>query len=438
MKVHDTTVPAGGFAPESAFLDCVHCGLCHSACPTYVELGTEADSPRGRIHLMHALQEGSLPVDAQAVHHLDLCLGCRGCETACPSGVQYGALIEAARPWIEARYRRHAGTRLRRCLTLGMLPYPRRLRAALAPVRLLERSGVLALGRRLVRRLPARWRYAASLLPDPLAARAVVPRETPADGSERERVQLLVGCVMPELFGGTVRSTLAVLARSGCAVSAPPGQGCCGALSLHAGDRATAERLARVNVDAFEPASGAAPVLVVNAAGCGAMMKEYGALLAGDAAYAARAARLAARVEDVTETLARVAAVPPAAAARPQRIAYHDPCHLAHAQGVRAAPRALLASIPGVTLVPMADEDLCCGSAGHYNVMHPDVARRLVARKVEAIIASGAELVATANAGCALQLEAGLRAVGVATPVRHVVDVLADAYGVGEQERPGT
>ncbi|MBI3769640.1 MAG: 4Fe-4S dicluster domain-containing protein [Deltaproteobacteria bacterium] len=427
--VEGAPLAGAGFAPEAAFLDCVHCGLCHSACPTYVELGTEADSPRGRIHLMHALQDGTLPLDAAAVQHLDLCLGCRGCETACPSGVHYGALIEAARPWIEERYRRPVTTRLRRGLALTILPYPRRLRLALAPLHFLERLGVLAVARTLLRQLPARWRYRASLLPDPLPAPAAVPLETPARGVERTCVQLLVGCVMPELFGDTVRSTLEVLARNGCRILAPADQVCCGALSLHAGDRATAVRLACANVDAFEPrAAGPAIPLVVNASGCGAMMKEYAALLADEPAHAERAARLAARVEDATELLVRLPLAAPRAAAPARRVAYHDPCHLAHAQGVRQPPRALLASLPGVTLVSMADEDLCCGSAGHYNVMHPDLAARLAARKVEAMRASAVDVIATANAGCALQLEAGLRAAGVALRVRHVLDLLADAY----------
>jgi len=424
-----------GFAAATAFLECVHCGLCHSACPTYLELGTEADSPRGRIHLMSALQAGTLALDAAAVRHLDLCLGCRGCETACPSGVRYGSLIEAARPWIEAHHRRPLATRFRRRLALAVLPHPSRLRRALAPLRLLERFGVLAAVRRLRSRLPARWRYRLSLLPEPLPQPATVPVATPPRGAERAHVQLLVGCVMPELFADTVRSTLEVLTRNGCWVTAPPGQGCCGALGLHAGDRAAATRLARANVDAFEPPSAertAAPPLVVNAAGCGAMMKEYGHLLADDPAYAARAARLAARVEDATELLARLPLIVPRGGLPPCRIAYHDPCHLAHAQGVRRQPRTLLAAIDGVTLVAMADEDLCCGSAGHYNVMHPDLAERLVARKVEAIRASGADVVATANAGCALQLEAGLRAAGLAVRVRHVLDLLADAYRAAE------
>ena len=433
-----TRVPPGGFAPLAGFLDCVHCGLCHSACPTYAELATEADSPRGRIHLMRSFQEGTLALDAEAVRHLDLCLGCRGCETACPSGVRYGTLIEAARPWIEAHYRRPVGTRLRRRAALALLPYPRRLRVALAPLRVLERLGALAQARRLLRRLPPRLRYLAGLVPAPLAPPARLAAETAARGGERAQVQLLAGCVMPELFAATARNTVAVLAANGCRVLVPAGQGCCGALSLHAGDRRTAERLARANVDAFEvtaavhagvpAAGGGGPALVVNAAGCGAMMKEYGVLLANDPAYAARASALAARVRDATEFLAALPLRVPAGGGRAQRVVYHDPCHLAHAQGIRRAPRDLLAAIPGITLVTMDDEDLCCGSAGHYNVMQPAMAHRLVARKVAAIRASGADLVATANAGCALQLEAGLRAVGLPTRVRHVLDLLADAY----------
>jgi glycolate oxidase iron-sulfur subunit len=411
-------------APEQ-LLDCVHCGLCHSACPTYVELGTEADSPRGRIHLMRALRDGSLALDAEAVRHIDLCLGCRGCETACPSGVRYGALIEAARPWIEERYRRPLGTRLRRRLALALLPYPHRLRLVLAPLRLLERLGILDLVRRAARRLPPRWRYVAALLPSSLARPRLAAR-IPARGVPRATVELLAGCVMRELFGATTRSTVEVLVRNGFAIEVPPRQGCCGALSLHAGDRATAERLARANVDAFT--GGADVPLVVNAAGCGAMLREYAALLAHDPAYADRALALARRVRDVTELLAARPLAVSAPSGPARRVAYHDPCHLAHAQGVRTAPRQVLAAIPGLVLVPMEDEDLCCGSAGHYNVMQPDMARRLVARKVEAIRASGADLVATANAGCALQLEAGLRAAGLDTPVRHVVDLLADCY----------
>jgi len=424
-------IPAGGFAPTETFLDCVHCGLCHSACPTYVALGTEADSPRGRIHLMRALQEGQLAVDDEAVRHLDLCLGCRGCETACPSGVAYGTLIEAARPWIEARHRRPFVERGWRWLTIAVLTSPRVLRVLLMPLRMLEVVGVLALLRRVARHLPVALRSAIQLIPVPLTAPATLPAATVPVGPERATVQVLAGCVMPEMFGDTVRNTVSVLATNGCRVLVAEGQGCCGALALHAGDRTRALAQARRTLDAIAaatPATGVPPPIVVNAAGCGALMKEYGALFADDPARADIARAVAARVRDATELLAELGlrALPTTGIVR--RVAYHDPCHLAHAQGIRSAPRALLAAIPGITLVPMDDEDLCCGSAGHYNVTQPAMARTLVARKVAAIRASGADLVATANAGCALQLEAGLRAAGLDVPVRHVVDLLAEAY----------
>jgi len=415
-----------GFLPTEQLLDCVHCGLCHSACPTYVELGTEADSPRGRIHLMAALQDDTVALDDAVVEHLDLCLGCRGCETACPSGVRYGALIEAVRPWIEARHRRPATARMRRWVTLGVLPYRGRVALLLAPLRLLDRWGLLARLRGAAQRLFPSLRYVLGLLPSPLV-RAVVPARVPAEGASRQSARLLVGCVMPELFGATVNNTIDILRRVDVTVLVPRRQGCCGALSLHAGDRETARRLARANIEAFETSDPLAPI-VVNAAGCGACLREYGELLADDPRYAARARRLAARVRDVTE-IVEVGSLPPfPPASGSHRVAYHDPCHLAHAQGIRDAPRRLVAAIPGLTLVPMEDEDLCCGSAGHYNVMQPAMARRLVTRKVAAIRASGADVVATANAGCALQLEAGLRAEGLDIPVRHVVDLLADAY----------
>jgi glycolate oxidase iron-sulfur subunit len=338
--------------------------------------------------------------------------------------VRYGALIEAARPWIEARQQRPLAVRVRRRLALALLPHRARLRLALAPLRLAERLGLLGLARRLAGVLPAGVSYLVQLLPVPLRASARLAADTAAEGNERAAVALLAGCVVPELCAATCEATVAVLTANGCRVRVPPAQGCCGALALHAGHRAEAEALARRNVEAFADA----PVIVANAAGCGAMMKEYGALLADDPRYAARAAALAARVRDVSELLAALPLRAPRSHGRRLRVAYHDPCHLAHAQGIRAAPRTLLRAIPGIELVPMDDEDLCCGSAGDYNLMQPELARRLLARKVAAIRASGAELVATANSGCALQLEAGLRLAGVTVPVRHVVDLLAAAY----------
>ncbi|MCC6848091.1 MAG: 4Fe-4S dicluster domain-containing protein [Deltaproteobacteria bacterium] len=418
-------LPPGGFVPTERLLDCVHCGLCQTACPTYLTLGTEADSPRGRIHLMRALQEGRLTLDADAVGYLDRCLGCRGCETACPSGVAYGELIEAVRPWVEARYRRPLPERWRRRLIVRALTTPRLLRALVTPLRALDRLGLLASGRALAARVVP----GARLLPTSVPPRAAPPSAIAAGDARAAPVHLVPGCVMPELCGDTVRSTARVLAANGWRVIVPPAVGCCGALALHAGERGAALAAARRTLDALVAAAPTddGPPIVVTAAGCGAMMKGWGALFTEDPARAAAAASVAHRVRDATELLAsRPLRVP--AALPPRRVAYHDPCHLAHAQGIRDAPRALLAAIPGVTLVAMEDEDLCCGSAGHYNVMQPAMARTLVARKVAAIRASGVDLVATANAGCALQLAAGLRAAALAIPVRHVVELLAEAY----------
>jgi glycolate oxidase iron-sulfur subunit len=301
----------------------------------------------------------------------------------------------------------------------------------LLPLRALERLGVLDMLRRVAPRLPATLRSLVQLMPTRLAPPAVLPLTTPAAGSERATVHLLAGCVMPELFGDTVRNTVAVLAVNGVRVVVPPRQACCGALALHAGDRERAVAQARGLIDAIDavtPVGEPPPPLVANAAGCGALLKSYQTLFADDPARAGRAGAIAARVRDATELLADLSLRPPPGGGPPRRVAYHDPCHLAHAQGIRTAPRLLLAAIPGVTVVPMDDEDLCCGSAGHYNVMQPETARRLAARKVAAILASGADLVATANAGCALQLESGLRAAGSSIPVRHVLDLLAAAY----------
>lgn len=401
-------------APER-FLDCVHCGLCLQACPTYVELGTETDSPRGRIYLMRAAQNGALALSADVVRHLDLCLGCRACETACPSGVHYGELIEGARVAVEAAYRRPFRQRLQRRIVTALFPHPARLRAVLWPIRLLGRAGVLPTLRRLV--------PLAAMLPalddwSPLAEE-VRPRG-PAQG----RVGLLAGCVAQVLCPGTNRATVRVLTRNGYAVTTPRRQTCCGALYLHAGDRDAALGCARRNIDAFPEAVSA---VVVNAAGCGAMLKQYGELLADDRRYADRARAFSARVRDVTEFLAERALVPPSRRL-PQRVTYHDACHLAHGQGVRAAPRALLAAIPGLELVELPESDVCCGSAGSYNLTEPEMAARLGARKAECIRASGAVCVAAANPGCILQIQGALRRAGLSVDVRHPIELLDAAY----------
>ncbi len=400
---------------------CVHCGLCLDACPTYLQLGTEMDSPRGRIHLVGAVSEGSLPLSADVVRHLDLCLGCRACETACPSGVEYGRILEAGRAAVETQWRRPLGDRLRRRLLIELFPHPRRLRAVAGLVRLLQALGL--------------WRIVTALIPSARLMPEVQPtsalRSTAADGVAVMRVALLEGCVSGVLQGGVNSAAQRVLNRCGAAVDIPADQTCCGALHLHAGDLEGARRLARTNVDAFS--SGAVPdAVVVTAAGCGAAMREYGALLRDDPRYAERAAALAARVRDATEVADELLDRCPPLGARAQRVTYHDACHLAHAQGVRQPPRRLLAALPGLELIELAESDLCCGSAGSYNLTEPDMAAALGRRKVDNIIATGVDSVAVANPGCALQIAAELRRRGSAVRVAHPLELLDEAMRGGE------
>jgi glycolate oxidase iron-sulfur subunit len=395
---------------------CVHCGLCLTACPTYVELGTEMDSPRGRIHLMRALEDGTLPLDSDVVRHLDLCLGCRACETACPSGVEYGRLIEEARAYVQGAYRRPFWEEWRWRVIAAVFPNPRALRGLLAPVRLLQRLGLWKL---LGRVLPA-----ARLLPT-LSPAPPLAEIHPARGTERARVGLLAGCVAREIFPATNAATVRVLNQNGVTVVVPPDQVCCGALHLHGGEPETARRLARRNLGAFAPDLDA---VIVNAAGCGATMKRYGGLFEPSDPDAPRAAELAGRVRDVSEFLADLGIEPPPRAF-PWRVTYHDACHLVHGQGVRDAPRALLSQIPGIEVVDLDEADLCCGSAGSYNLTEPAMATRLRERKVDHIVATGATCVVAANPGCILQIQAGLRARGLDLRVAHPVDLLAEAYG---------
>jgi glycolate oxidase iron-sulfur subunit len=407
--------PHPHFVAYEKFLDCVHCGLCLSACPTYIELGTEMDSPRGRIYLMKALEDGTLGMTPDVARHLDLCLGCRACETACPSGVRYGDLIEAARTFVEEQHHRPLVDRWRRQLITLIFPHPQRLRMLLTPLRLLERLGVLVQLRTL-----SRW---AAMLPR-LEAWPPLAAVTPAQGPERRRVGFVAGCVAQVLFAETNRATVRVLTRNGCSVMTPTQQTCCGALYLHAGKPREALDCARRNIDAFPTDLDA---IVVNAAGCGATLKEYGDLLADDPQYAARAQAFSAKVRDVTEFLAALPLIPPHGAVQ-ARVTYHDACHLAHGQGVSEAPRKLLQQIPGLELVELSDSDTCCGSAGSYNLTEPEMAQRLAERKVANIRATAATCVAAANPGCVLQIRAGLRRAGLDIPVVHPIELLDQAY----------
>jgi glycolate oxidase iron-sulfur subunit len=409
---------------------CVHCGLCLAYCPTFSELGTEMDSPRGRIFLVKSLAEGRIGLTDPTVEHLSLCLDCRACETVCPAGVPYGRLIEAAKAEIE---RQRPGGLLRRMfrrLNFGLLlGSPRALAAAAMGLRLYQASGLQRLVRRtgLARMLPgtlAAWEALLPVIP-PAAERVAPPPLTPSVGPRRARVALLTGCVQSVVFGAQNRATARVLARNGCDVLTPRGQGCCGALNAHGGDHGRAVEMAKRTIETFEVAG--ADAVIVNTSGCGAHMKAYGALLASEPAWTERAARFARTVQDLAEFLAREPLRGPLGAVA-MTVTYHDPCHVVHGQKIRRQPRELLAQIPSLKLVELPESDWCCGSAGIYNLTQPEMADRLLGRKVRNVTATGAEAVVTANPGCILQIQAGLRAQGRDLPVLHLVDILDRAY----------
>lgn len=391
--------------------ECVHCGLCLNACPTYLELGTEMDSPRGRLYLVKALEEGTLTPTPEVVRHLDLCLGCRACESACPSGVRYGQIIEDTRAYVERAAQRPRLDAWRRAAILAVFPHRYRLRALLALAQVARGLGLWGF---ISRRIDG-----ADMLP-PLRPAPSLAELYPAIGRERARVGLLRGCVGGELFAGVNAAAVRILTHSGVAVVVPPAQGCCGALHVHAGEPEGARAFARRNLLAFADNLDA---VLVTAAGCGSTMKEYAHLLADDAAHES-ARGFAAKVRDVTEFLDTLE-LPPLQPL-PLRVTYHDACHLAHAQGVRAAPRRLLARIPGLQMVELGESDVCCGSAGSYNLTEPAMARRLQERKLDHILATQADCVGVANPGCALQIRAGLAARGVAMRVAHPVELLAE------------
>ncbi|HEV8584164.1 MAG TPA: heterodisulfide reductase-related iron-sulfur binding cluster [Methylomirabilota bacterium] len=409
---------------------CVHCGLCLASCPTFSELGTEMDSPRGRIFLVKSLAEGRIGLTDSTVRHLELCLDCRACETVCPAGVPYGRLIEAAKAEIE---RQRPGSVLRRAFRWAnfdlLLRHPRMLRAAAAGLRFYQVSGLQALVRatRLPRVLPGTLAAWEALLPPLPADRAPLPALTEAVGARRGRVAMLTGCVQSVVFGAHNRATARVLAKNGWEVVAPPAQGCCGALNAHGGDHARALAMARHTIEAFDGHQGVEAV-VVNTSGCGAHMKAYGMLLADDPAWAERARRFAASVRDVSEFLA---AAPLRGPLQPvaMTVTYHDPCHVVHGQKVRAAPRTLLAQVPGLRVVDLPESDWCCGSAGLYNLTQPEMAGRLLRRKVRNVTGTAAEAVVTANPGCILQIQQGLREAGSPVRVLHIVEILDRAYG---------
>jgi glycolate dehydrogenase iron-sulfur subunit len=419
--------------PQAALIDkCVHCGFCLPSCPTYVLWGEEMDSPRGRIYLMKAGLEGRTAMTPTFVKHFDACLGCMACVTACPSGVQYGPLIERTRAQIERHHQRGLGDRLFRSALFSILPYPRRLRLLLAPL-VFFGGAVEAFGRSAIANLlPPRARTLIRLAPriSWAALMRSVAEKTPASGQPRLKAGLLTGCVQRLVFSHVNVATVNVLAREGCEVLAPSEQGCCGALALHAGRIEQARDFARRVIEVFEHAG--VDRVVVNAAGCGSSMKAYSELLADDPEWSARARLFSSRVRDVSEVLTELGE--PRAARQPLRakVAYHDACHLAHAQGVRAQPRELLRTIPGLELVSPVESEVCCGSAGIYNLVQPEAAGDLGVRKVRHIAALEPDLVATGNPGCTIQIAAAAAQAGFRWPVVHPIELLdASISGTG-------
>jgi glycolate oxidase iron-sulfur subunit len=438
MSAFAAPPPPGGPAfdddhpPSQELLDdCVHCGFCLPTCPTYVLWGEEMDSPRGRIQLVEQGVRGAAMSDAM-VGHIDNCLGCMACVTACPSGVQYDRILEPTRAQIERRHERGRADRLLRAAIFALFPYPQRLRALRLPMTGYQRSGVQRLLRRsgLLSRLSPTLATMEAVAP-PVQRTGSVPSFVPAVGRARAVVGMLTGCVQREFFPQVNAATARVLAAEGCDVVIPRGQGCCGALSMHSGRREEAQRFARALVDAFDDAD--VDYVVVNSAGCGSSMKEYTELLEDDPQYAERATALAAKTRDVSEVLVDLGPV----ATRhplPVTVAYHDACHLAHAQGVRTPPRDLLGGIPGLEVREIHEGSLCCGSAGVWNLLNPEPATELGDRKAANVTRTGAELLVTANPGCLLQISAALRRSGQEMATAHTVEVL-DASISGRSTR---
>jgi glycolate dehydrogenase iron-sulfur subunit len=420
-------------APQRELIDdCVHCGFCLPGCPTYQNWGEEMDSPRGRIDLMRGLRTGKMPMTPTVAAHFDRCLGCMACVTACPSGVRYDILIEETRAYVEQKYQRGFWDRLHRGMIFQLFPYPQRLRVMAAFLLVYVWSGLRWLVRHsgLLKLFPPRLRQLEALQPavTPHNVFVRLPERVPAQGEKRMTVGMVAGCVQRIFHPGVNEATLRVLAAEGCEMLVPRGQGCCGALSMHAGREHESLEFARDLIERFskEPVE----VVLINAAGCGSHLKDYARLFPNDE----RAKAFAAKVRDVNEFLA---ALPPRAPRHPlkARIAVHDPCHLAHAQRIKAQPRALLGAIPGVTLVEVPDGDQCCGSAGIYNLVQPASAEQIGQRKVDNVLSTRADLLASANPGCTLQIQKILRERGHHLPAAHPIEIL-DASINGTQLPP--
>lgn len=427
-------VPMHGFEgrdipPSSVYDQCVRCGLCLPTCPTYLETMTETSSPRGRISLIKAVGEGRLDMLSPGfTHQVSECLDCRACEAVCPSGVMYGQLIEPARAQVErleAERRPFAARLLRTALLRGMFLHLGRMRFAASLVRVAQRTGLEALAKRLHITDLLGMGAAAEISPH-ISDRFFIPADQRYGTPNAKAVAFLhAGCVMHVAFAHVHEASVRVLQRAGCSVVVPRSQGCCGAIAVHAGDADMGRTLAKKNIEAFE--NSGADVYVVNAAGCGSTLKEYGHLLADEPDWVERARKFSSRVRDITELLDNLE-LDPRMGALDVTVTYQEPCHLAHAQRVTGAPRRLMAQIPGLELIEMNESSVCCGSAGIYNITQPVMAERLQKRKVGNIEQTKAVVVATANPGCALQLVAGLKKAHADVTVKHIVELLDDAY----------
>lgn len=445
-----TAVDAGGVAPKSAhpltlpmvssnpgagidyelLLDCVHCGLCTASCPTYVETGNENDSPRGRIYLMRAVRDERLELTHEVQRHLELCLDCRACETACPSGVQYGKLIEPFRVGMEQQAAASGKPAknddwFHRYILFGLFPYPEKLRRSLAPARIAQKLGLNRLleATGLWRLLPPRLGRLVTMLPPLEKPLPALPEFMPAKGRRRARVALFTGCVGDVLFRQTNWATARVLQENGCDVIVPQNQVCCGAIHFHAGSSEPAREMADKNAAACDPSS--VDAIVVNVAGCGSMLKDYGHHWHGEK-QAARE-QFANKIRDCNEFLDGLGLIEPSGEIR-LTATYHDACHLVHAQKVREQPRNLLKKIPGLKLVELPESELCCGAAGTYNLTEPEMAERLARRKLNNIRSTGARLVVTANAGCLLQIAREARMQGESLKIMHPMELLDLSY----------
>ncbi len=409
--------------PAKDLIDkCVHCGFCLQTCPTYLLWGEEMDSPRGRIYLMSLAADGKIGMNQTLVQHMDRCLGCMACMTACPSAVPYGKLIEATRAQIERNYRRSSAAKLGRNLIFGVFTNPGLLRILAVPLWIYQKTGLQSLVRAtgLVKILPRRLRSMESLLPQISLHSGLSERTAPA-GEKRRRVGLVLGCVQRVFLDRVNAATARVLAAEGCEVIAPDSQPCCGALMVHAGEERQALDLARRMIDTFERAE--VDTIVINAAGCGSNIKDYGYLLRDDPRYAERAKAFSAKCKDISEVLAELK---PQARRNPLKlkVAMHDSCHLLHAQGIKSQPRAVLATIPGLQVVEIPEAPICCGSAGIYNLVQPDTAEELGDRKARNVLSTAPDVVTTGNPGCLFQIQRGLERAGQKTPVLHMIELL--------------